>query len=122
KSGSDLEEVELKVVNLLDQVIADCGVELPLLDVWSCVTQLDRALRHLRLKNLQQIEEAATALKHGPATDLSTVLDQAEDWALRLRTMAEEVSGCVGWVGCLCVKHGPATDLSAVLDQAEEVR
>uniref|UniRef100_A0A4W5K4Y4 Uncharacterized protein n=1 Tax=Hucho hucho TaxID=62062 RepID=A0A4W5K4Y4_9TELE len=25
KSGSDLEEVELKVVNLLDQVIADCG-------------------------------------------------------------------------------------------------
>ncbi|XP_036843064.1 dysferlin isoform X1 [Oncorhynchus mykiss] len=90
KSGSDLEEVELKVVNLLDQVIADCRVELPLLDDWSCVTQLDRALRHLRLNNLQQIEEAATALKHGPATDLSTVLDQAEDWALRLHTMAEE--------------------------------
>ncbi|KAM9400663.1 dysferlin-like, partial [Salvelinus alpinus] len=90
KSGSDLEEVELKVVNLLDQVIADCRVELPLLDDWSCGTQLDRALRHLRLNNLQQIEEAATELKHGPATDLSTVLDQAEDWALRLHTMAEE--------------------------------
>uniref|UniRef100_A0AAZ3SRM9 C2 domain-containing protein n=1 Tax=Oncorhynchus tshawytscha TaxID=74940 RepID=A0AAZ3SRM9_ONCTS len=96
KSGSDLEDVELKVVNLLDQVIADCRVELPLLDDWSCVTQLDRALRHLRLNNLQQIEEAATALKHGPATDLSTVLDQAEDWALRLHTMAEEVSGHCG--------------------------
>uniref|UniRef100_A0AAZ3SQG3 C2 domain-containing protein n=1 Tax=Oncorhynchus tshawytscha TaxID=74940 RepID=A0AAZ3SQG3_ONCTS len=81
KSGSDLEDVE---------------VELPLLDDWSCVTQLDRALRHLRLNNLQQIEEAATALKHGPATDLSTVLDQAEDWALRLHTMAEEVSGHCG--------------------------
>uniref|UniRef100_A0A8K9XJZ2 Dysferlin, limb girdle muscular dystrophy 2B (autosomal recessive) n=1 Tax=Oncorhynchus mykiss TaxID=8022 RepID=A0A8K9XJZ2_ONCMY len=79
-----------RLVSTLCVCVCVCVVELPLLDDWSCVTQLDRALRHLRLNNLQQIEEAATALKHGPATDLSTVLDQAEDWALRLHTMAEE--------------------------------
>ncbi|XP_034146168.1 dysferlin isoform X4 [Esox lucius] len=90
QSGSELEDVELKVVKLLDQLIADCREELPSIDGWSCVTQLDKALRHLRVVHLQQIEQAATALKHGPATDLSTVLEQAEDWALRLRNIAEE--------------------------------
>ncbi|XP_056156157.1 dysferlin [Lampris incognitus] len=90
KVGSDLEEVELRVVDLLDQVIADCSEELPSLDEWPCVTPLDRSLRHIRSLHLQQIVQAASALKHGPATELSTVMDQAEDWANRLRTMAEE--------------------------------
>uniref|UniRef100_A0A7N8XWG0 Dysferlin, limb girdle muscular dystrophy 2B (autosomal recessive) n=1 Tax=Mastacembelus armatus TaxID=205130 RepID=A0A7N8XWG0_9TELE len=83
KSGSDLEEVELRVVELLDQ-------ELPSLDQWQCATPLDRSLKHIRTLHLQQIVAAALALKHGPATELSTVLEQAEDWASRLRTMAEE--------------------------------
>lgn len=43
--------------------------------------------------HLQQIVAAALTLKHGQDTELSTVLEQAEDWACRLRTMAEEV-GC----------------------------
>ncbi|KAM3857522.1 LOW QUALITY PROTEIN: dysferlin [Diretmus argenteus] len=90
KAGSDLDEVELRVVDLLDQVIADCSQELPSLDHWQCVTPLDRSLRHIRTLHLQQIVQAALALKHGPATELSTVLEQAEDWASRLRTMAEE--------------------------------
>uniref|UniRef100_A0A671VAC8 Dysferlin, limb girdle muscular dystrophy 2B (autosomal recessive) n=1 Tax=Sparus aurata TaxID=8175 RepID=A0A671VAC8_SPAAU len=90
KAGSDLEEVELRVVELLDQVIADCSEELPSLDHWQCATPLDRSLRHIRVLHLQQIVSAALALKHGPATELSTVMDQAEDWASRLRTMAEE--------------------------------
>uniref|UniRef100_A0A7N8YDM2 Dysferlin, limb girdle muscular dystrophy 2B (autosomal recessive) n=1 Tax=Mastacembelus armatus TaxID=205130 RepID=A0A7N8YDM2_9TELE len=90
KSGSDLEEVELRVVELLDQVITDCSEELPSLDQWQCATPLDRSLKHIRTLHLQQIVAAALALKHGPATELSTVLEQAEDWASRLRTMAEE--------------------------------
>uniref|UniRef100_A0A665VMF8 Dysferlin, limb girdle muscular dystrophy 2B (autosomal recessive) n=1 Tax=Echeneis naucrates TaxID=173247 RepID=A0A665VMF8_ECHNA len=64
--------------------------ELPSLDQWQCATPLDRSLRHIRSLHLQQIVAAAEALKHGPATELSTVLEQAEDWATRLRTMAEE--------------------------------
>lgn len=48
-------------------------------------------MRHIRTLHLQQIVAAALALKHGPATELSTVMEQAEDWASRLRTMAEEV-------------------------------
>ncbi|KAF7648744.1 hypothetical protein LDENG_00152490 [Lucifuga dentata] len=90
KAGRDLEEVELRVVDLLDQVIADCSQELPPLDLWPCATPLDRSLRHIRTLHLQQIVQAALALKHGQETELSTVLEQAEDWASRLRTMAEE--------------------------------
>ncbi|KAM4611912.1 LOW QUALITY PROTEIN: dysferlin [Polymixia lowei] len=90
KVGSDMDQLELRVVQLLDQVITDCSEELPSLNEWPCVTPLDRSLRHLRCLHLQQIVQAATALKHGPATDLSTVLEQAEDWAGRLRTMADE--------------------------------
>ncbi|KAA8582721.1 hypothetical protein FQN60_006392, partial [Etheostoma spectabile] len=81
KAGTDLEDVELRVVEL---------EELPSLDQWQCATPLDRSLRHVRTLHLQQIVEAAQALKHGPATELSTVMEQAEDWAARLRTMAEE--------------------------------
>ncbi|XP_063757094.1 dysferlin isoform X2 [Eleginops maclovinus] len=90
KAGGDLEDVELRVVEMLDQVIIDCSEELPSLDEWQCATPLDRSLRHIRSLHLQQILSAAEALKHGPATDLSTVLEQAEDWACRLRSMAEE--------------------------------
>ncbi|XP_076145199.1 dysferlin [Alosa pseudoharengus] len=90
KAGNDLEDVEAKLVQLLDDVIADCSEELPEIDDWPCVTALDRSLRNLRKVNLQQIVEAALSLKHGAATDVSMVLDLAEDWALRLRSLAEE--------------------------------
>ncbi|KAM6949272.1 LOW QUALITY PROTEIN: dysferlin [Aplochiton taeniatus] len=89
-AGSELEEVELKVVDLLDQVIAGCSQELPSLDGWPCATPLDRSLRHQRGLLLGQMEKAASALKHGPATELSVVMEQAEDWANRLRSIAEE--------------------------------
>ncbi|XP_077954184.1 dysferlin isoform X12 [Gasterosteus aculeatus] len=90
KAGGELEEVELRVVELLDQVISDCSEELPSIDQWQCATSLDRSLRHVRSLHLQQIVAAAQALKYGDATELSTVLEQAEDWAGRLRTIAEE--------------------------------
>ncbi|XP_073716069.1 dysferlin isoform X3 [Misgurnus anguillicaudatus] len=90
KGRTDEQEVEQRVVQLLDDVIADCSEELPELDNWSCVTPLDKALRKLRKINMQQIVQGALALKHGPETELSAVLEQAEDWSLRLRNLAEE--------------------------------
>ncbi|XP_059384656.1 dysferlin-like isoform X8 [Carassius carassius] len=90
KASSDEQEVEQKVVQLLDDVIADCSEELPTLDKWPCVTALDKALRNLRKINMQQIVQAALALKHGPETELSAVLEQAEDWTQRLRHLSEE--------------------------------
>ncbi|XP_036072466.1 dysferlin isoform X2 [Oryzias melastigma] len=90
KAGSEMEEVELQVVQLLDQLIIDCSEELPSLDQWPCVTPLDRSIRHIRTLHLKQIAAAALAFKHGPETELSTMLEQAEDWANRLRTIAEE--------------------------------
>uniref|UniRef100_A0A3Q3DHJ1 Dysferlin, limb girdle muscular dystrophy 2B (autosomal recessive) n=1 Tax=Hippocampus comes TaxID=109280 RepID=A0A3Q3DHJ1_HIPCM len=89
KAGSDMDVLELRVVELLDHVITDCQ-ELPSLERWPCATPLDRSLRHIRSLHLQQIMTAALALKHGPATELSTVMEQAEDWASRLRSLAEE--------------------------------
>uniref|UniRef100_A0A8C1UB76 Dysferlin, limb girdle muscular dystrophy 2B (autosomal recessive) n=1 Tax=Cyprinus carpio TaxID=7962 RepID=A0A8C1UB76_CYPCA len=67
-----------------------CSEELPELDKWPCVTALDKALRNLRKINMQQIVQAALALKHGPETELSAVLEQAEDWTHRLRHLSEE--------------------------------
>uniref|UniRef100_A0A673J266 Dysferlin-like n=1 Tax=Sinocyclocheilus rhinocerous TaxID=307959 RepID=A0A673J266_9TELE len=90
KVSSDEQEVEQKVVQLLDDVIADCSEELPQLNKWPCVTALDKALRNLRKINMQQIVQAALALKHGPETELSAVLEQAEDWTQRLRHLSEE--------------------------------
>lgn len=72
--------------------LAPSSEELPSIDQWQCATSLDRSLRHVRSLHLQQIVAAAQALKYGDATELSTVLEQAEDWAGRLRTIAEEVS------------------------------
>uniref|UniRef100_A0A8B9K0I1 Dysferlin, limb girdle muscular dystrophy 2B (autosomal recessive) n=1 Tax=Astyanax mexicanus TaxID=7994 RepID=A0A8B9K0I1_ASTMX len=90
QSGGDQDDLEQTVVKLLDDVIADCSEELPEFDDWPCVTPLDKSLRRLRKVNLKQIEQAALTLKHGPETELSSVLEQAEDWAQRLRSLAEE--------------------------------
>ncbi len=68
-----------------------CSEELPNLNTWPCVTALDKALRNLRKINMQQIVQTALALKHGPETELSAVLEQAEDWSQRLRHLSEEV-------------------------------
>lgn len=61
-------------------------------------TQLDHYLYQLRSRHLSQITEAALALKlsHG---GLPAVLEQAEDWLLRLRALAEEVLTL--WGTCL---------------------
>ncbi|XP_055085159.1 dysferlin isoform X2 [Periophthalmus magnuspinnatus] len=90
QSGLDLDQLELSVVQLLDQVIVDCSQELPSLEQWACATALDRSLRHVRRLQMQQIVNSALGLKHGPETELSVVLEQAEEWVTRLRDMAQE--------------------------------
>uniref|UniRef100_A0A3B3QN20 Dysferlin, limb girdle muscular dystrophy 2B (autosomal recessive) n=1 Tax=Paramormyrops kingsleyae TaxID=1676925 RepID=A0A3B3QN20_9TELE len=90
KAGSDLEEVKGKMEDLLDDVIADCSQELPELKDWPCATPLDRAMRHQRQVTLQQIQQAALALKHSDSTELESVLDPAEDWIVRLRSLSVE--------------------------------
>uniref|UniRef100_A0A4W4HLZ9 C2 domain-containing protein n=1 Tax=Electrophorus electricus TaxID=8005 RepID=A0A4W4HLZ9_ELEEL len=80
QAGGDQDELEQRVLRLLDDIIADCSEELPQLE----------AMRRGREVNMRQIVQAALALKHGQETELSFVLEQAEDWALRLRSLAEE--------------------------------
>lgn len=58
-------------------------------------THLDQYLLRLRTRHLNQIKEAALALKLGHS-ELSTALEQAEDWLLHLRALAEEVVNSVG--------------------------
>lgn len=53
-------------------------------------THLDRHLYRLRTRHLGQITEAALALKLGHGK-LPAALEQAEDWLLRLRALADEV-------------------------------
>uniref|UniRef100_A0A8C0R067 Dysferlin n=1 Tax=Canis lupus dingo TaxID=286419 RepID=A0A8C0R067_CANLU len=52
-------------------------------------THLDRHLYRLRTRHLGQITEAALALKLGHGK-LPAALEQAEDWLLRLRALADE--------------------------------
>uniref|UniRef100_A0A8C0XAP2 C2 domain-containing protein n=1 Tax=Castor canadensis TaxID=51338 RepID=A0A8C0XAP2_CASCN len=52
-------------------------------------THLDQYLFRLRTRHLSQITEAALAVKLGQS-ELPAALEQAEDWLLRLRALAEE--------------------------------
>ncbi|KAF6103101.1 dysferlin [Phyllostomus discolor] len=52
-------------------------------------TYLDQYLYKLRTRHLTQITEAALALKLGHC-ELPATLEQAEDWLLRLRALADE--------------------------------
>ncbi|XP_043368776.1 dysferlin isoform X4 [Dermochelys coriacea] len=85
-SSNDLDSL---VAQLIDDIIADCSQ--PLVDVSDKTdsTHLDQYMYKFRSTNLNQIVQAALNLKHEDS-DLQTVLDQAEDWLLRLKAMAEE--------------------------------
>lgn len=69
----------------------------PLCDIHEIpsATHLDQYLFRLRTRHLSQIREAALALKLG-RSGLPTALEQAEDWLLHLRALAEEVVNPVG--------------------------
>uniref|UniRef100_A0A8D2LWA1 Dysferlin n=1 Tax=Varanus komodoensis TaxID=61221 RepID=A0A8D2LWA1_VARKO len=85
-------DLDALVARLIDEIIADCSQ--PLVDVTQkpASTHLDQYLYRFRTTNLGQIVQAAERLKHEDA-DPQMVLDQAEDWLARLRSMAEEVRG-----------------------------
>ncbi|XP_019351178.2 dysferlin isoform X1 [Alligator mississippiensis] len=82
-------DLDASVARLIDDIIADCSQ--PLADVMGkpACTHLDQYAYRFRSTNLNQIVQAALKLKHED-TDLQTVLEQAEDWLLRLKAMAEE--------------------------------
>ncbi|KAL8206464.1 UNVERIFIED_CONTAM: hypothetical protein K2H54_004430, partial [Gekko kuhli] len=95
-SATDLDTL---VARLIDEIIVDCSLvgpdpyraRQPLVDVTRkpASTHLDHYLYRFRTTNLDQIAQAALRLKHEDA-DLQMVLDQAEDWLSRLKSMAEE--------------------------------
>ncbi|NXA75801.1 DYSF protein, partial [Thryothorus ludovicianus] len=66
-----------------------CSLQLPDVLGRASSTHLDQNLFRFRSSHLEQILKVALRLKH-ENSDLSLILDQAEDWLCRLRAMAEE--------------------------------
>ncbi|XP_068923443.1 dysferlin [Petaurus breviceps papuanus] len=91
KAQFSAEDLDGLVAQVIDNLISDCSQ--PLVDVRekASATHLDHYLYRLRTSNLTQIMHAALELKHASAhEDLMVALEQAEDWLLRLRALAEE--------------------------------
>ncbi|XP_020856835.1 dysferlin isoform X10 [Phascolarctos cinereus] len=91
KAQFSAENLDGLVAEVIDNLISDCSQ--PLVDVREkpAATHLDHYLYRLRTSNLTQIMHAALELKHASACDdLTVALEQAEDWLLRLRALADE--------------------------------
>uniref|UniRef100_A0A4X2M035 Dysferlin n=1 Tax=Vombatus ursinus TaxID=29139 RepID=A0A4X2M035_VOMUR len=91
KAQFSAEDLDGLVAEVIDNLISDCSQ--PLVDVREkpSATHLDHYLYRLRTSNLTQIMHAALELKHASARDdLTVALEQAEDWLLRLRALADE--------------------------------
>nr|XP_031532352.1 dysferlin [Vicugna pacos] len=89
KAQCSSEDVDSLVAQLMDELIADCSQPLGNVQEMPSATHLDQYLYQLRTRHLSQITEAAQALKLGHS-ELTTTLEQAEDWLLRLRALADE--------------------------------
>ncbi|XP_032147669.1 dysferlin isoform X26 [Sapajus apella] len=89
KAQRSTEDVDSLVAQLMDELIADCSQPLGDVHETPSATHLDQYLYRLRTRHLSQIAEAALALKLGH-NELPGALEQAEDWLLRLRALAEE--------------------------------
>ncbi|XP_064420959.1 dysferlin [Latimeria chalumnae] len=89
KAKDSLNVLDSRVSQLIDDIITDCSQTLPDLQQEPCATCLDHNLYRFRQTNLSQIVHAALKLKH-EESELQTVLDQAEDWLTRLKSMADE--------------------------------
>uniref|UniRef100_A0A452SAY4 Dysferlin n=1 Tax=Ursus americanus TaxID=9643 RepID=A0A452SAY4_URSAM len=83
------EDVDSLLAQLMDELISDCSQPLGDVHETPSATHLDQYLHRLRSRHLSQIAEAALALKLGHG-GLPAALEQAEDWLLRLRALAEE--------------------------------
>uniref|UniRef100_A0A2I2Z8Z1 Dysferlin n=1 Tax=Gorilla gorilla gorilla TaxID=9595 RepID=A0A2I2Z8Z1_GORGO len=89
KAQCSTEDVDSLVAQLMDELIAGCSQPLGDIHETPSATHLDQYLYQLRTRHLSQITEAALALKLGHS-ELPAALEQAEDWLLRLRALAEE--------------------------------
>ncbi|KAJ8781330.1 hypothetical protein J1605_011314 [Eschrichtius robustus] len=89
KAQRSAEDVDSLVARLMDELIAGCSQPLGNVQETPSATHLDHYLYRLRTCHLSQITEAAQALKLGHS-ELPTALEQAEDWLLRLRALADE--------------------------------
>ncbi|XP_041041967.1 dysferlin isoform X1 [Carcharodon carcharias] len=90
KAKSPESELKKRIDEMIDCVIADCSQPLPNVLEIPSATCLDGHIYRFRTTNLQQIIQAAENLKHEEGLELQQTLDQAEDWLVRLKTMAEE--------------------------------
>ncbi|XP_051830252.1 dysferlin isoform X9 [Antechinus flavipes] len=91
KAHFPAEDLDGLVAQVIDTLISDCSQ--PLVDVREkpAATHLDHYLYRRRVSTLSQIVHTALELKHaGARDDLMAALEQAEDWLLRLRALAEE--------------------------------
>ncbi|XP_066428949.1 dysferlin isoform X5 [Eleutherodactylus coqui] len=77
------------VTHLIDDIISDCSHPLPDVPSIPGTTHLDFYLYHFRWSSLSQIVQSAMKIKHEDC-ELTDVLEQAEDWLLRLKSLAEE--------------------------------
>uniref|UniRef100_A0A452SAM8 Dysferlin n=1 Tax=Ursus americanus TaxID=9643 RepID=A0A452SAM8_URSAM len=89
KAQCNAEDVDSLLAQLMDELISDCSQPLGDVHETPSATHLDQYLHRLRSRHLSQIAEAALALKLGHG-GLPAALEQAEDWLLRLRALAEE--------------------------------
>ncbi|CAK7297195.1 DYSF [Vulpes lagopus] len=90
KAQFNTEDVDSLLAQLMDELISDCSQPLGNVQEIPSATHLDWHLYRLRTRHLGQITEAALALKLGHGK-LPAALEQAEDWLLRLRALADEV-------------------------------
>ncbi|NWU87659.1 DYSF protein, partial [Onychorhynchus coronatus] len=82
-------ELEALGNQLLDDVIADCSLNLPDVLGKASSTHLDQNLFRFRSSHLEQMVQAALRLKHQDC-GLAPALQHGEDWLGRLRAMAHE--------------------------------
>ncbi|XP_053314071.1 dysferlin isoform X2 [Spea bombifrons] len=82
-------DLDSLVALLIDDIITSCSEPLP--DVLSIPqsTHLDHCLYRSRKTSLAQIVSAAEKIKNEEC-ELANVLEQAEDWLIKLKDMAEE--------------------------------
>ncbi|XP_069601222.1 dysferlin [Ranitomeya imitator] len=82
-------DLDTLVTRLIDDVISDCSCPLPDVPSLPGTTHLDLYIYRLRRSNLIQIVQSALKVKHEDC-ELTEVLEQAEDWLLRLKSLSEE--------------------------------
>ncbi|XP_073067752.1 dysferlin isoform X22 [Manis javanica] len=89
KAQRSSEDVNSMLAQLMDELTADCRQPLSDVQEMPSATHLDQYLYQQRMGHLSQITEAALALKLS-RRELPATLEQAEDWLLQLRALAEE--------------------------------